>query len=378
MTATLDSITTRLKVLLRHAEAAIDRRDQRHLSQSVLSAALVTIVLGVGAASAVPAAASAHGPRVDRRTADTQPAAASRSAPMVVVQVPAPASTPPSTAASPPSAVAAAPAAAPAAASVRLPLPTGKGMWIWHPAQTEGGDPNAIVARAQAVGLTHVYVWLGSSVSGFATPDFLNAFLPVAHAHGLRVYGWDFPYLNDADKDVDRAVNDIAYTTPSGDRIDGFAADIELRSMGVNISTATADVYTKDLRQRVGPGYPLIAVVPRPSAELINYPFNEVIRNFDAVAPMVYWLNRDPVADVVGAMQSLAQFHKPILPIGQAYDGQTEGGPHGVPPRPQLLAFMQHAEALGATGISWWSWQHADQQAWDAIRDAPEFSHGRR
>ena len=377
MTATLNSITTRLRVLLRHAEAAIDRRDQRQLSCSVLSAALVTIVLSVGAASVVPAAASAHGPRLDRTTADTQLASALQPAPMVVVQVPLKPSTSATTAAPPPSTVSPA-VVAPIAAAPRLPLPTGKGMWIWHPAQTEGGDPNAIVARAHAVGLTHVYVWLGSSVSGFATPDFLNAFLPVAHAHGLKVYGWDFPYLDDADKDVDRAVNDIAYTTPSGDRIDGFAADIELRSMGVNISTATADVYTKDLRQRVGPGYPLIAVVPRPSAELINYPFNEVIRNFDAVAPMVYWLNRDPVPDIVGAMKALAQFNKPILPIGQAYDGQTEGGPRGVPPRPQLLAFMQQAEALGATSISWWSWQHADQQAWDAIRDAPQFRHGRR
>jgi hypothetical protein len=59
--------------------------------------------------------------------------------------------------------------------------------------------------------------------------------------------------------------------------------------------------------------------------------------------------------------------------VGQAYDGASEGGPPGVPPRAQLLAFMQAADQAGAIGVSWWSWQHADQQAWDAVRDAPQF-----
>ncbi|MBW3669479.1 MAG: peptidoglycan-binding protein [Actinobacteria bacterium] len=35
---------------------------------------------------------------------------------------------------------------------------------------------------------------------------------------------------------------------------------------------------------------------------------------------------------------------------------------------------MRAAEEHGAVGVSWWSWQHADQQAWDAIRDAPQFT----
>src|SRR5207302_5094872 len=200
-----------------------------------------------------------------------------------------------------------------------------------------------------------------------------DALLPAAHAAGLRVYGWDFPYLDNADGDVDRAVAAIGYVTPSGHRIDGFVADIELRSMGVNISPATAAVYGTHLRQRVGANYPLIACVPRPSAQLVNYPFNEVVEHFDAIAPMVYWLNREPVGDVVGAINSLSRYNKPIVPIGQAYDGGPEGGPPGVPGRDQLLAFSTAAEERGAVGVSWWSWQHADQQAWDAVRDAPQF-----
>ena len=72
-------------------------------------------------------------------------------------------------------------------------------------------------------------------------------------------------------------------------------------------------------------------------------------------------------------MRDLAVYGKPILPVGQAYDGGGEGGPPGVPPRDELIQFMQSGDKVGAAGVSWWSWQHADQEAWDAIKDAAEF-----
>lgn len=252
-------------------------------------------------------------------------------------------------------------------------LPVGKGMWIWQPDKTEANNADAIVARAKATGLTYVYVRTSSYKGGFDSADFLNRLLPRAHAAGIRVYGWDFPYFTNIDGDVARAVAAINYLTPDGHRIDGFSADIELRSEGVNINNVTAFVYGQKLRAAVGREYPLIATVPRPSDQLVQYPFAEVAAWFDALAPMVYWMANDPAATVTDTMNRLAPFDRPILPIGQAYDGGPEGGPAGVPPRGQLLAFMTAAEKAGAASVSWWSWQHADQQAWDAVRDAPEF-----
>ena len=38
-----------------------------------------------------------------------------------------------------------------------------------------------------------------------------------------------------------------------------------------------------------------------------------------------------------------------------------------------MIRFMQFADAAGAPGVSFWSYQHATQEAWDAIRDAGEF-----
>ena len=252
-------------------------------------------------------------------------------------------------------------------------LPVGKGMWIWLADQAEGGDPGAIVARAQDVGLTHLYVRTASLREGFYAAGLLDALLPVAHAANIRVYAWDFPYLDDPGGDVARALAAISHTTADGHRVDGYVADIELPSMGVNVTPATAMAFGEGLRRAVGPNYPLIACVPRPSAGMADYPFAEVVHAFDAIAPMVYWLDRDPIGDIVGALRDLSPFGKPILPVGQAYDGGPEGGRRGVPPREELIRFMQAGDRQGVPAVSWWSWQHADQEAWDAIRDAAEF-----
>ena len=267
----------------------------------------------------------------------------------------------------------AAPPPPPVVPARRGALPVGKGMWIWRSERAEGGDPRAIVHRARAMGFTHLYVRTASLREGFYAAGFLNRLLPSAHAAGLRVYAWDFPYLHNVAGDVERALQAIRHVTPDGHRVDGYVADIELRSMGVNIFSHTAQAFGAGLRRAVGPNYPLIACVPRPSPQIVHYPFADVVASFDAVAPMVYWMHRDPVSDIAGAFRDLARFGKPIIPVGQAYDARSEGGPPGVPPRDQLLRFMKAGEELGASGVSWWSWQHADQQAWDAIRDAGHF-----
>jgi len=251
-------------------------------------------------------------------------------------------------------------------------LPYGKGMWIYEPEKTEGGNAAAIVARAKEVGLTHIYVRTGSSWNGFYAGPFLDTIIPAAHRAGLMVYGWDFPRLSDWQEDVRRAKAAIDHRAPGKHRLDGFSADIETRSEGTHISPEVAAQYGKALREAVGTSYPLIATVPRPSPAQ-NYPYAEVVASFDAIAPMVYWLNRQPDTDVAGALRDLAPFGKPVFPVGQAYDGAPEGGRPGVPPTEELHRFMRVGLANGARGVSFWSWQAADQNAWDAISVATEF-----
>jgi hypothetical protein len=254
-----------------------------------------------------------------------------------------------------------------------LQVPTGKGMWIWQPDQAEAGDVAGIVARAQSAGLTHLYVRTGSSVDGIQGGEFLNDLLPAAHAAGLRILAWDFPYLDDVGVDVDRALQAIRYVTPSGDRLDGFSADIETPAEYVALTPESALAYGAALREGVGPNYPLIATVPRPSpARQSDYPYTEVVQYFDAVAPMVYWIDVSPADATAEAMDFLGAFGKPVLPIGQAYDGSAEGGPPGTPSPADIDAFINTSREHGAAGVSFWSWQHASDDTWSTIAAAPQ------
>ena len=265
--------------------------------------------------------------------------------------------------------------AKPAPARLFMPdLPYGKGMWMWKPEKSDNGDVKAMVARAKAVGLSHIYVRTGSTWDGFYAGPFLDQILPVAHAAGIRIYGWDFPRLIDPAADVNRAMEAINHRTPAGHRIDGFSADIETKSEGTLITAEAATAYGDALRAAVGDGFPLIATVPRPSSYTKSFfPYAEVVAKFDAVAPMVYWLNRQPDTDVAGALRDLAPFGKPVFPVGQAYDGAPEGGRRGVPPPEELWRFMKVGQANGAQGVSFWSWQAANAKAWQAITEAEEF-----
>jgi len=347
-----------------------------------LAAAIFITALTLACAGSVGVVAVAvPGPAIPRLAAMVaSPAVAPGRNPLSVVPASPADAKPEAATTSPPVTTTAAVAAAPPPVepvppSARGALPIGKGMWIWMPERADGGDAEAIVGRAKANGLTHLYVRTGTLKDGFIGADFLNRLLPVAHANSIRVYGWDFPYLDHPGDDVNRALTAIRYTTPDGHRIDGFSADIESTHEGTNNDLEFVTAYVHWLRDNVGPNYPLIATVPNPTAAKIRagYPYAQVVAPFDAIAPMVYWMNRDPAADVANAVTFLQQFNKPIFPIGQAYDGGSEGGPPGQPNREALIRFMQYADAAGAAGVSFWSYQHASQETWDAVRDAGEF-----
>lgn len=311
-------------------------------------------------------AAPSPSPFIPLTTASTAVTIPATTLPLTV-----PPTMPPTTAApvaAPPTA-----AAAPAAPVPAKWLPSGKGMWIYKPALTENGNIAAIVAKAKATGLTHLWVRMGSAWDGFNVAPFVDALLPAAHAAGIKVIGWDFPKLATVDSDIARALTMIRFTATTGDRIDAFSADIETPSEGTHLTAEGTRAYGAALRAAVGDSYPLIATVPRPSNARATYPYGDVTASFDAIAPMVYWLNRQPDTDVAGALRDLAPYGKPMYPVGQAYDGAAEGGRKGVPPPDELYRFMTTALAGGAAGISFWSWQHADPPAWAAIQNAPEF-----
>ncbi|MDQ1396753.1 MAG: hypothetical protein QOG64_2012, partial [Acidimicrobiaceae bacterium] len=182
-----------------------------------------------------PVLAAGHAPVTDPDDKQRLPSKAEAAGPALPAPV-APVADEPAVVPAPPSAPAPevvapappAPAPAEAAAPTRMTeaqvisakdrLPDGKGMWLRNFDYSEGGDAAAIVQRAKAAGVSHVYVRLGDSKSGFYAGHYLDRILPVAHASGVEIIGWDFPYLLDATGDATRAAGEIAYVTPTGDR----------------------------------------------------------------------------------------------------------------------------------------------------------------
>lgn len=247
-------------------------------------------------------------------------------------------------------------------------LVSGRGMWIWEFDTVEGGDPEAIVARAKAEGLSYVLIRAGSSRMGFYAKPHLDALLPVAHANGLKVLVWDFPYLENPEADARRVAAEFAYTTPDGHRVDGLAPDVEEPAQGVTLTRDRAERFARTLRRLVGPEAIVVMCTPRPSPpRLANYPYAEMAPYVDAWAPMVYWSFDGPEVDTQLAIERLGTYGKPVAPVGRAYDMRPEGGPDQ-PPAHETLAFLEVARQLGAPGVSFWSWQHASSQTWSVIR----------
>jgi hypothetical protein len=247
------------------------------------------------------------------------------------------------------------------------PIPiAGKGMWIYQFDKVAGGDPARIVRLARQRGLSHIFVRAGSSISRLSGWKDIAAILPVAHAAGLKVIAWDFPYLLDPGADVRRA-RWVLNARVKGQKVDGFAADVETRSEGTVLTRSRARRYATWLRANAHGAF-LILVPPRPNHFTTSfYPYDVLVPKFDAVAPMVYWGRQSPAEAAMWAVGYLKRFHKPIAPIGQAYDMGPYGGPNGAPSGKAVVAFMNQAAHDGAVGVSFWSWQHTPARLWHTI-----------
>ena len=139
---------------------------------------------------------------------------------------------------------------------------------------------------------------------GSTARPFLDAILPAAHAAGLRVYGWDFPYL-------DNCAGPTSTGALAGDPLPharratastGSCPTSRARPRARTSPTEGAVAYSSGAAPAgSAPPYPLIVCVPRPSDHAIAvFPYAAILPYYDAVAPMVYWLNRQPDSDVIG------------------------------------------------------------------------------
>jgi len=244
----------------------------------------------------------------------------------------------------------------------------GKGMWIWEWGQTDSGDPQAIVNQAVSAGLSQIWLRVGDSPDGFYGAAELDALVPIAHAAGISVIAWGFPYLYDPLGDAAWTEAILDWRSPTGQRVDGFSADIERSSEGVALTEHRVAAYLGAVRQAAGNQLIVATVYPPLDAYWSGdvYPYATIARYVDAFAPMIYWECTDPGADAVQAIRRLGTL-RPVYLIGQAFDLASNGGRAASPSAAELHEFLSEGQAAGAVGVSFWSWQSATSDEWSAV-----------
>jgi hypothetical protein len=262
-------------------------------------------------------------------------------------------------------AIAAAPARAqaqvPPAPAAPAPLPVvqfaeptafdGNGMWIWYLSQSSGGDLDAIAERARGAGVTTLFV--KSSDGANAWPQFNSRLVAALHARGLKACGWGYVYGSNPRGEARAARTAIRAGA------DCFVIDAETEYEGRYVSAST---YMRRLRSYAGEDYP-IGVAPFPYVDYHpGYPYSVFLGPGGAQAnlPQMYWRAiGTSVAKVFARTYAYSTLYgRPIYPLGQTYGGVRRAG---------IVRFRQYAQAHGARGVSWWSWQATPSSGWSAL-----------
>jgi hypothetical protein len=209
----------------------------------------------------------------------------------------------------------------------------------------------AIIAQAKANNVSTVFVKSSDGSSWWS--QFSPTFVATLHAAGIHVCAWQYVY--GTHPSVEAALGARAVTVGA----DCLAIDAESQYEG---RYAQAQLYINDLRQAIGASFPVALA----SFPYVDYhpalPYSVFLGPNGAQynVPQIYW-------QAIGTSVSTAVNHtysvntpygRPIAPLGQAYNGTSPSS---------ILSFRQLVQAQGSPGTSWWDWQEATTQEWQAI-----------
>jgi hypothetical protein len=258
-------------------------------------------------------------------------------------------------------------------APVKRWLPTGTGMWLHDYDRSERGNGKAVVARAQRVGLSHLFVQTGSSKKGWIGGPTLRSLLPATRGTGIKVIAWDFPTLVDPVADARRLAAAAHFRCGGCPRVAAVAPDVETAAEGTRIGTSAVIRYYTALRRALPRDTAILATVPWPSEMRTGkYPYASTAKRADALIPMAYWYNRSPAIVTATSMRYFKRFGRPVMPVGQGYDGRLDAPYLAADPHPgkSVRSFLHTARQYGATSVSLWSWQTTGGQQWTALAKA--------
>lgn len=247
-------------------------------------------------------------------------------------------------------------------------LVSGKGMWLMY--QDWSDNPvQSLIATAQADHITHLYLEVATTDNGFYGQNALNSILGPAHAAHIAVIAWVYTALYSPAKDAAMTEQVANYTTPSGQRVDGIAADIE-----AVVTNAAVGAYANAVRTALPDE--LFVGVTYPPLYHMSYPYATLAKDVNVIDPMDYWHSMpQPYTEsyvyqyVTNSIDTIRKLDGnpalPIAPIGQAYDMFTSSGtgPNN-PTSQEITGGFDAAQADGAIGFSLYRWGTATKSEW--------------
>jgi hypothetical protein len=249
----------------------------------------------------------------------------------------------------------------------------GLGVWVDIHDDEAWEDPAGAVETMAANGVRTLYLQTsnGDRSVPFVFPDEIAAFIDSAHDRRIAVVAWYLPHLTDLTVDRARTRAAVSFTTPRGDRFDGFALDIESPAVRDPLRRSERLVKLSGrLRAIAGPRYPLGAIVPSPVrladdlAYWPGFPWGDLARIYDAVLPMTYYTFR-----VQGPAETAAY-------VGRAIDEIRDGvGSDAVPIHvigglardatgSETRAFARVVREAGVIGASYYTLPFVTGEQW--------------
>jgi hypothetical protein len=264
--------------------------------------------------------------------------------------------------------------AAPASANPDIGAYRGLGTWVSIYSHSALANPAGSVAAMKASGVRTLYLETANYRQSVdvVRPRTIAAMIEAAHAQDIDVVAWYLPSYARLGVDERRAQAAIDFTTPSGQRFDGFALDIEsdlVRS--IPLRNRQAQRLARALRTHVGPDYAMGAIVPEAGALFwLGFPYAQTARSFDVFLPMAYFTFRVAGAGAVRAytkrniatIRRLAGSDTPVHPIGGLADQASTG---------EVAAFVAAANAGNAVGASLYDFPGTKPSAWTQLTGLP-------
>ena len=249
----------------------------------------------------------------------------------------------------------------------------GLGAWVDIYDREAWADPVEAVETMVANGASTLYLQSSNAdrLGPFVFEEETAIFIDAAHDRGIQVVAWYLPHLTDLVVDKARTRGAITFTTPRGDRFDGFALDIESAAVRVpsrrNERLATL---SHRLRDVAGDAYPLGAIVPSPvrladdEVYWPGFPWGDLARTYDAVLPMTYYTYR-----VNGPAEALDYVTRAVEEIREGV-GSDEvpihviGGLARDATGPETIAFVRAVRETGSIGASYYTLPFVTEEQW--------------